>query len=360
MTSTSSFRPNWVTHPGASIADALAERGISQREAAERLQMSKKFVNDLIQGRAAVSADTARGLAHVIGSTPEFWLRLQSHYDAELARLRVEKSLEEKHASWLKLFPLKEMIKWGWIEEKFSIFEKIEELISFFGIAGPDAWPTVYGNRAVAFRKSPTFDNKAGALTAWLRQGERQALKMDCNVWDSKRFRTLLPTLRAYSRHDDFRSAWAEIVEECCRVGVAVVLVRPPTGCVASGATFFMGKDRAVLMLSGRHKSDDHLWFSFFHEAAHLILHSKKLEFIEGVDGLNEFLENEADDFAAKTLIPEPFLSQMQGLTSKARVIEFAEEAGISAGIVVGRLQHDGHVKYNQFNDLKVRYSWKD
>ena len=359
MTSTSSFRPNWVTHPGASIADALEERGISQREAAERLQVSKKFVNDLIQGRAAVSADTARGLAHVIGSTPEFWLRLQSHYVVEHATLPAEKSLEEKHASWLKLFPIKQMVKWGWVEEKFNFTEQIEEMISFFGIASPDAWPTVYGNRAVAYRKSPTFSNKAGGLTAWLRQGERQALQVDCKPWDSKGFRALLPSLRAYSRHD-FHSAWPNIVEECSRVGVAVVLVRPPTGCVASGATFFMGKDRAVLILSGRHKSDDHLWFSFFHEAAHLILHSKKLEFIEGVDGLDKTLENEADEFAAKMLIPELFLSRLQGLTSKALVNAFAEEVGISAGIVVGRLQHEGHIKYNQFNDLKVRYCWKD
>lgn len=360
MTSTSSFRPNWAMHPGASIADALEERGISQREAAERLQVTPKHINELIKGHTRVTSETARALARVIGSTPEFWLRLQTHYDLESLRLREAKQLESKHANWLKLFPLKEMIAWGWIEERYSVADTINEVLNFFGIAEPKAWESVYGNRAIAYRTSSTFDSRTGALTAWLREGERRALQLDCEVWNPQGFKSLLPALREYSTHEDFHAAQRSLVEDCRQVGVAVVLVRPPKGCVASGATYFLGKDRAVLALSARHKSDDHLWFSFFHEAAHLILHSKKLRFIEGVDGLDETLESEANTFAAKMLIPEPFASQLNTLTTKSRVRAFAEKLGISPGVVVGRLQHDGILKFNQYNDLKVRYRWND
>jgi addiction module HigA family antidote len=340
--------------------DALEERGISQREAAVRLQLTPKHVNELIKGHSRVTPETARALARVIGSTPEFWMRLQTHYDLESSRLEEAKELESKHASWLKLFPLKEMIAWGWIEEKYSVADTINEVLNYFGIAEPKAWESVYGSRAIAYPSSSTFDSKTGALSAWLREGERMALELDCETWDPKGFKSLLPTLRAYSTYDDFHAAQRSLVEDCRKVGVAVVLVRPPKGCVASGATYFLGKDRAVLVLSARHMSDDHLWFSFFHEAAHLILHSKKLLFIEGVDGLDETLENEANAFAANTLIPESFASQLNTLTTKARVKAFAEELGISPGVVVGRLQHDGLLKFNQFNDLKVRYRWKN
>jgi addiction module HigA family antidote len=83
----STFAPDWTVHPGASIADALDEAGLTQDEAATRLGVSAKLLSDLVEGRADITAETAFALSTVLGSTPEFWLRLQTHCEAESRRL---------------------------------------------------------------------------------------------------------------------------------------------------------------------------------------------------------------------------------------------------------------------------------
>jgi len=114
-------------------------------------------------------------------------------------------------------------------------------------------------------------------------------------------------------------------------------------------------------MLSLRHKTDDHLWFSFFHEAGHILLHSRKSVFLDGK--LREANESEeerrANQFAADRLIPADaygnFLKNAE-FASESAVRSFAQELGIAPGIVVGRLQHDEKIKWDQLNHLKCEF----
>ncbi len=148
---------------------------------------------------------------------------------------------------------------------------------------------------------------------------------------------------------------------KCAESGVAVVILRAPTGCKASGATRFHSPDKALLLLSFRYLSDDHFWFTFFHEAGHLLLHGEKGFFLEGVDTLSTDKEEEANDFAVHTLVPPAFQKALLNLRNNARtVIRFAMQVGISPGIVVGQLQHLGHIRRDQLNRLKRRYIWEE
>ena len=114
-------------------------------------------------------------------------------------------------------------------------------------------------------------------------------------------------------------------------------------------------------MLSFRYLSDDHFWFTFFHEAAHLILHREKYIFLEGDDRLSSDEEEEANKFAADTLIPPEFQAEMMSLPAETRaVMRFARKVGVSRGIVVGQLQHRGLLRRNQLNNLKHRYTWSE
>ena len=90
--------------------------------------------------------------------------------------------------------------------------------------------------------------------------------------------------------------------ELCNRAGVALALVEPFRKTALSGAAWWLSPSAAIIELSARHKSDDHLWFSLFHEAAHLVLHSKKAVFVDGPDGGGEELEAEANRWAADFL----------------------------------------------------------
>jgi Zn-dependent peptidase ImmA (M78 family) len=113
--------------------------------------------------------------------------------------------------------------------------------------------------------------------------------------------------------------------------------------------------------LSFRHLSDDHFWFTFFHEAGHLLLHGERGVFLEGDDTPSNGEEEEANKFAACILVPPEFQSSFLNLRADARtVIRFAMRAGIAPGIVVGQLQHLDHLRHNQLNRLKRYYVWEE
>ena len=126
------------------------------------------------------------------------------------------------------------------------------------------------------------------------------------------------------------------------------------------GATRWISSQKALIQLSLRDKSNDHLWFTFFHEAAHILLHKKKEVFIELRNCENEE-ETEANKFASDFLIPP---SEYQSFVDKAifnllSINEFAKSINVAPGIVVGRLQYDKHILFNSpFNRLKARYVW--
>ena len=111
-----------------------------------------------------------------------------------------------------------------------------------------------------------------------------------------------------------------------------------------------------------RHMSNDHFWFTFFHEAAHILLHSRKTVFVDGknLDGATPAQEEEANRWATEFLIPAEELSKFiqQGDFSELAVRKFASEQEIAPGIVVGQLQNKRHLNYNQLNQLKDRFEW--
>jgi len=129
----------------------------------------------------------------------------------------------------------------------------------------------------------------------------------------------------------------------------------------ASGVTRWLSPEKALIQLSLRYKTDDHLWFSFFHEAGHILKHGKREIFIDGDDiGMDEIKEDEANRFASDFLIPRKNYSQLieNKIFTKATIQRFAEEIKIAPGIVVGRLQHDDRLPMSHCNDLKRRFKW--
>jgi len=112
-------------------------------------------------------------------------------------------------------------------------------------------------------------------------------------------------------------------------------------------------------MLSFRYLSDDHFWFSFFHEAGHLLLHGGNRIRLEGAGESIKKEEDEANDFAARTLIPVEHHEALQDLQiSHREIVRFAGHIGISPGIVVGQLQHKGRIPRSHLNGLKRRFKW--
>ena len=362
MIDTPRFECDWVSPPGDTIADALEELGMTQAELAERSGFSKKHVNGLIKGKVAITAETALKLEAVLGAPARFWLRREMEYREDLAR---KKMLDEAagYTDWLKEFPLADMAAFGWIRRHpRDKPRQVIELLRFFGVASVDAWFEQVENLVPAFRASNTIARKRGAVSAWLRRAEVEAQELRLEPFDREALSRAIPALRGLTNEVDPEAFIPRLREICARCGVAVVFVPAPRGCPASGATWWAAPDRAVLALSLRYRTNDHLWFSFFHELGHLVRHGKKLRFIEGkgIQGLDEEREREADAFANRTLVPDARVlgDLVPGAISEEQVREVARRLGIAPGILVGRLQHDGIIPFSHLNGLKIRYQW--
>ena len=76
--------PNTI-HPGEFLQEILTERGISQSQLAQHIQVEAGVVNLLCRGKRGISAAMAKKLARALGTDPELWVNLQSSYDLTLA-----------------------------------------------------------------------------------------------------------------------------------------------------------------------------------------------------------------------------------------------------------------------------------
>lgn len=86
------------THPGEHLAEYLAELGLTQYRLAKSIGVPARRINEIVQGKRAVTADTALRLGRYFGQSPQFWMNLQAQHDLELAQIalgpRLEKEIE--------------------------------------------------------------------------------------------------------------------------------------------------------------------------------------------------------------------------------------------------------------------------
>jgi plasmid maintenance system antidote protein VapI len=360
MTEERPFSPDWVSPPGDTIATILKERGLTAEGLAGEIRSSPGDVERLLDGQVSLTDELAQRLADILGASAGFWSRREVRYRQDLGRL-LEEAARAARSNWLDEIPVKDMIGWGWLRPSADPAALAASVLRFFGVPSLDAWRSSYREalHPVAFRTSPTYESQPGAIAAWLRRGEFEAASIRCDRWDPDKFRERLLLIRGLTREKDPQVFLPELTRLCAQCGVAVVVLRTPKKCRASGASRFLSPGRPLLMLSFRYLSDDHLWFTFFHEAAHILLHGGKHLFLEGEGREPTAEEEEANEFAANTLIPPQFHAQMVGLRMHARpVIRFARDIGIAPGIVVGQLQHRRVIGFQQLNDLKRRYQW--
>jgi HTH-type transcriptional regulator / antitoxin HigA len=357
-----SFQPNWFSKPGDTLLTMLEQRELTAEELARRLGCAQEVVQGVISGAVAIDNRLANALSKHLGGTPRFWETRQRKFQESLSRV-AEGISQETSAEWVNRFPRREMAQHGWIKDSRDRDERVRAYLAYFGVTDPSEWKDRYANflKQTHFRTSPTFQSKAGSLSAWLRRGEIEAEQVRCRPWNAEALRALLPQIRNLSKAKNPSYFLPRLRQLCAEVGVAVVFVRAPSGCTASGATQFITPTKAMVILSFRYLSDDHFWFTFFHEVAHLLLHSSELTFIDGEEEFSNKKEKEANEFSERMLIPLDRRDELLDLSPQREgIVKFAYSVGVSPGIVVGQMQHHGLIKPRQMNYLKRRYKWAD
>lgn len=354
------YIPDSVSAPGETLLETLETIGMSQTELAKRMGRPVKTINEIIQGKASITAETALQLEQVLRVPASFWLKYEQHYREFLARLAIEQHLMD-WTEWLNGFPVREMTRRGWLPACRSKSQQVFEVLRFFGVASPDTWQAIWEQQAIKYRKSTALKSHFGAVTTWLRQGEIQALEVETRPYSAEAFRNALKNIRSLTVEPV--TVWQEdLARLCAEAGVAVVFVQelPHTGIC--GATQWLTPTKALIQLSLRYKTDDQLWFTFFHEAGHILLHGKRQVFLEIEREDGEETEKEANTFAMNMLIDSSQWRQFvahESYHTKAEIQAFAQKVGIAPGIIVGRLQHEKYLPFTHCNDLKRRLEWQ-
>lgn len=343
MARTLEIAKSLLSPPGDTIQEHIDFIGMSQAELAERMGRPKEKINDIIKGREPISTATAFQLEKVLGIPASFWLNREKTYRQDLYELQQQEEFE-KEKDWLCAFPINVMRKFGWLPDTKEKHVLVNSLLKFFSVASTEEWERIYIDEevSVAFRVSLAHTKSPHAISAWLRKGEIQAKEITIAAFDKKKFKETLTEIKelAFLEPDDFTHQLQII---CANCGVAVVFTQNLPKAPISGATRWF-QNTPIIQLSGRYRTNDHFLFTFFHEAAHIILHGKKDIFLENVEGtaIDQEKEEEANAFAAKILLTKNELQQIIDAApfTEEMICEFAEKFRTPAAIIIGRLQH--------------------
>jgi HTH-type transcriptional regulator/antitoxin HigA len=337
------YHPQIAFHPGETLAEKLKELGMGPKEFAIRTGKPEKTVIAILKEKSSITPEMAVQFEHVLKIPAHFWLNMQRNYDEFIAREERKGLLSESRA-WAKLFPIADMVKKGWLPAKTTIEEKTSALLAFFSISNHAAWEDYYFNQQlkVAFRISLAHTKEPYSISAWLRKGELQAAELPTKTYNEKDFKDALPKIKGLmAKHPD--NFFKQLQTLCLNAGVKVVHTPCINKAPINGSTRWLN-DTPLIQLTGRYSRNDSFWFTFFHEAGHILLHGKKDIFLEDVHYSEKDLEKEtqADNFAVKWTLSveqEEEIIERYSLTDDD-VIEFAKKFNTHPAIIIGRLQY--------------------
>lgn len=358
----SGWSPNWAIHPGEVLEEYLEARGLTQAEFARRADLTPKLVSTIIAGKNPVSADTAIAIERVLGTKAYIWTGLQSEWDLHQSRAtQREEATDPAVTSWIQQFPIKELRSRGVLPSTTDVAATYDGLLKFFGVGSADGYKSRFERLVVQYRHSASHKSDQASLRAWLQLGEREASSLELAPYNADRFRAALRVIKSFTREQP-TTFYPKLVSECSSAGVAVLAIKPLPKARLSGAARWLSSGNGVIQLSLRHKTNDHFWFSFFHEAAHLLLHKRDIVFADDDGGDGDASEAEADAFAEDVLVGRQRFQTFCHLNPRSRseVRSFADEADVHPGIVVGMLQHHRCIPWSHLNDLKDRFEWAD
>lgn len=353
--------PEWISPPGDTIVSILEQRELSIEEFADRVGLSERSAQQIIDGKRPIDRDLAHRLAATLGATQKFWIAREHDYRASMSPPK--NGRVDTIAQLIAKLPIRDMQSFGWIKPAQSDDAKIYACLEFFDVSTFGQWQGRYENafQEAAYRRSTVHRSCEIATTAWLRQGEIETQEETVAAWNPGLLEARLAPLRRLTWFKSPALFLPKVKALLAEAGVKFAIVRAPTGCTASGAVRVLPDDTPHIQLSFRFLADDQFWFSLFHEIGHLLLHFDLMPIIENPGEKESDIEMEADEFAGDTIVPTEFHEELHNLpASRFPIIAFAKKVGIAPGLIVGRMQHDGLLRYNQMQHLKRRFVWRN
>lgn len=347
-------RPAEVFPPGEFLREELDARGWTQTDLADILGKPATSLNLILTGKRGISPEVARGLAAALGTSPEYWLNLESSYQLWRVKTDDNSAAVSGRARLYSVAPIREMLRRGWIEPSDSLEVLERRVLDFLEIKSLDDEPE-FG--AYAARKSASYATMTPAEKAWMARVKQMARAAPVGRFSKEGFLEALARLKLVLHVPQEIRHVPRILAEA---GIRFVVVQPLPGSRIDGACFWLDGS-PVVALSLRFDRIDYFWFTLLHELSHVS--ERELSFDVDLDSKRADLERpenelKADVFAASYLVPqqklEGFIARMRPLYSTRKIEGFAQTLKVHPGVVVGQLHHRREVVWANFRRLLV------
>lgn len=354
------YNPDYAIPTGWVLEEQLEIKELSQAAFARSCGRSAKLISQIVNGTAPVEPQTALEFERVLGLDASIWMSIESSYRLFLAKEAEQRELK-KNIQWAKNFPIRDLKELGIVSKDSKDESLVSKLLNFLEIGSTDVWHKQIKDMSpqLQFRKQNSHTLSPESLSVWLKLGELEARKQNCEQYDRSKFIQNLKIIRNLTTENP-EEFFPKMMKLCNDSGVALAILPQLTKLPVCGIARWLTPHKPLISLTLRYKTNDHFWFSFFHEAAHILLHSKKDVFVD-TSAKNDdepVEEKEANSWAANFLIPDKeFDSFAKPNLRKQEIIDFAEKVNIHPAIVVGRLQKQNFLDWNNHcSNLKTKF----
>jgi len=358
------IRPARAVAPGRIILRELESRGWSQQDLAAIMGRPVQAINEIVQAKKQITAETAHQLAKVFGTSPDFWLNLEMHYQLYQAKKENDVTDIERRSRLYRLAPIAEMVRRGWIQQGKTIDEQESEYCRFFQIPSIDHQPQVGFRLRVSEDRGP----EDRAIITWVRRVEQLAAEQPIQKFSAASLSTFTDHLLTYT---DSELNIDKIPSLFIENGIHFIIVPHLPKSYLDGAALWIN-DHPIVALTLRYDRIDSFWFTLFHELAHIYLKHQQAHVDQLFDRGNQALgeeEIEANNQAKQWLLPDEalddFIEWHRPRYSRLKIEEFAKEQKRQPGIVIGQLMHRGEIKYSHLREYLVKVrpileNWED
>lgn len=353
---------NYAVAPGEYLQEWIDDEGFSQQHVADLLGCSRKQVNELVNGRAPVTADTAMRLQRVVGIPAESWMRYEAAYRADLARIKDHEDLAS-HVNEIDPVAATYLRSIGATKaRRTDPGALVSDFLTFHRCGTWDAYLHLHetastGDYALAALKESGATIAPTVLTSWLRAAElHEAFERGRSyTYDSGRLRGALPHLRARAATPD-STMLRDIANMLADVGVVFMVVEPPKNFPLLGMTRWIDKRVPVIQQTGRWGKDGFVIWTLFHELGHVLNDPRGEMHLEysSERKRNGVAEKNANLFAMEVLFGEAGITPFEGLTRDREVAAAARELGIAPGVAVHQMHRRRLLGYSLGNRLCV------
>lgn len=338
--------PAEVFTPGEFLREELDARGWTQTEFADITGLNQRTISEIVSAKRSVTPETAIAFGEALGTGAQFWMNLESAF--QLSKVKVQEKAIARRARLYEKFPVKDMIKRGWIQASQNLDVLEKQFMDFFQLSSIDATPQI----AHAAKKT-SYSGANIQQLAWLFRAKQIASAAPAEKYSEVKLETALSELHACLEYVD---AARQVPAILAKAGIRFVVLEALPGSKLDGACFWLGAS-PVIALTMRFDRVDNFWHTLLHELDH-IKHREGIDepimdvdmFGEGAQKNMPEREVRANVAAAAFSIPTDemtgFIARVNPLYSDEKIVGFARRVKVHPGIVVGQLQNRGQITY--------------